>query len=168
MKILISVALLFISLNYAYADEDYIITDYGQGVFAVEHNGVIHIQGCEASEGYMIKEQESYIDNTPIKHKPWINTEGFDDETEEEKYLGEAQHYESQGQWLYAMTYYKGINQEKAIEMCYKTIEEELTKANPDYSRLANIAREYMHNKDLSMEYYEKYLDQKLNGGTEK
>ena len=135
---------------------DYIVTYYGQGVFSIEHDGVIHIQGKGAAT-----KMGTGTDGG------WGRTSNDNDqETEYEQNLKEAQQFESKGKWYYAMRYYQEAGEtEKMIEMAYKDIEEHLAETPPYYEGATDIARKYLKDKELALEYYEKQLDQQLNSG---
>jgi len=136
--------------------EDYTVTYYGQGVFSIEHDGVIHIQG----KGKPGKTSEG-------SDGGWGRTSNDNDqETEYEQNLKEAQQFELKGKWYYAMRYYQEVREtEKMIEMAYKHIEEHLAETPPYYEGATDIARKYLKDKELALEYYEKQLDQQLNSG---
>ena len=131
--------------------EDYTVTYYGQGVFSIEHDGVIHVMG-KGKPGKIDKEE--------------YRRDSGKSETEYEQDLKKAQQNEAKGQWYYAMRYYQEAGEtEKMIEMAYKHIEEHLAETPPYYEGATDIARKYLKDKKLALEYYEKQLDQQLNSG---
>ena len=154
--ILIIWAAIFIVLVHRSFANDYTVTYYGQGVFSVEHDGVIHIQGKGAAT-----KMGTGTDGG------WGRTSNDNDqETTYEQNLKEAQQFESKGKWYYAMRYYQEAGEtEKMIEMAYKHIEEHLAETPPYYEGAADVARKYLKDKELALEYYEKQLDQQLNSG---
>ena len=136
--IIVIIAWVFALVAISHAS-DYTITYYGQGVFSVEHGGVIHIQG----QGEPSKDEGT--DNI------YIETD-----------LEAAQRNEAKGEWYYALRYYEDAGDlDKMKEMAYKEIEQDIAKG--DYLSASNTATQYLKDKELAMEYYDKYLTQELN-----
>jgi len=157
---LIWIALLFILFSNVLdaRGSDYIITNYGQGIFSIEHDGVIHIQG----KGAPGKTDGDNNENSdwPISIRSSNNSEP---ETKYEQDLEAAQQFEAKGWWIDAASKYKKIGDtEKAKQMAYKDIVIELAKNPPNYTGASWTAAFIIENKDLAMEYYEKGLDQQL------
>lgn len=148
MFLLWFIGTIFMLASYAHA-EDYVITYYGQGVFSVEHDGVIYIQGEGRPDSNKDEDRSS---QQSTKYKPPTAT------------LERAERYESASSWLAAAKEYKKIGDVvKYREMVYKDIEKDLAKSPPDYRGAAWTANHYLEDKDLAVEYYGKYLDQRLN-----
>jgi len=146
----------WILCSSAKADE-YVITYYGQGVISIEHDGVIHVQG---------KGDFDYGNN------PWAsahNTSAHPITPEEIVESDSNIHwYIDNGYYLIAGRVYEGIgNIEIATEMYHKDIEKELAKTPPNYDGAGYTALHMLHDKDLAKEYYDKYIEQKLEHMTE-
>ena len=130
---------------------DYTITDYGQGVFSIEHDGVIHIQG----KGEPKKEG----DESPSYNYRDNKSETWDVGT----YAILAEDKESEGDFYMAAIYYgEAGDTEKMRELAYKDIDEELAETPPDYQGALMTVNDILKDKELALEYYEKHLDQKL------
>jgi len=147
----------FIKYGRCYAD-DYIVTDYGQGVFSVEHDGVMHIQG-RGEAGNNLKPE-------------YTDKRNNDTESESESslswFLAEAKQLENKGAWAGAASYYKKANEtEKMEEMAYKDIDMELAKIPPNYKMAMWTAELILENEELAMKYYDKSLDQQFNSGVQ-
>ena len=150
---IIFIGFLFIlPVTYVNASENYTITDYGQGVFSVEHDGVIHIQG-KGETGKAIDEvSQGYNQYSSINENvDWVI---------------EAQAKEAKGDfYLAAVCYRRAGDTEKMRELAYKDIDRELAKTPPYYEGILMTVNDILKDKELALEYYEKYLDQKLNSG---
>ena len=134
---------------------DYIITNYGQGVFSIEHDGIIHIQGKgEPGKAEEEEYRSPFWDSDKSEEEP---------ETEYQQDLEWARKYESQESWSLAAEHYEYAGKtEKMKEMAYEAIEEGLDCNEPPYSWAADVAVRFLKDKDLAMGYFEKHTDQQL------
>ena len=145
------VLLLILWWGLAHAN-DYTVTYYGQGVIAIEHDGVIHIQGKGEAEKTG-KDSDG----------GWGRTSNDNDQ---ETDLQRAERAEKRGYYLNAAEWYtEAGDPEKAREMVIKDIAEDIAKNPPAYAEASWVANKYLKDKELAMEYYEKHLDQQLNSG---
>lgn len=138
----------FILVAVSHAN-DYTITYYGQGVFSIEHDGVIHIQG----KGEPEKTGED-------RDGGWGGTSN-DSESEQTSDLAKAEANELKQQFYTAAYHYRKAGEtEKMKEMAYKDIDQELAKDPPDYHGAYETVKEFLKDVDLATEYYKKYLEQ--------
>lgn len=139
-------------LSNAHA-EDYIITYYSQGVFSIEHDGVIHVMG-RGKPDKGIGENEG--------GGPWGRLS--ETEPDAETYLKWAEAKEAGEDFFMAAIYYRRAGDiGKMEEMAYKDIDIELAKDPPNYRGVMTTIKDILKDKDLAMEYYEKYLDQQFS-----
>ena len=145
------VLLLILWWGLAHAN-DYTIAYYGQGVFSIEHDGVIHVMG----KGEPVKIGKD-------SDGDWGRSSN---DNEPETDLQRAEMAEKRGYYLNAADWYIEADEpEKAREVAIKDIAEDIAKNPPSYDQASWTAIKYLKDKELAMEYYEKYLDQKLNSG---
>ena len=150
--ILIIWAAIFIVLVHRSFANDYTIAYYGQGVFSIEHDGVIHVMG----KGEPVKIGKD-------SDGDWGRSSN---DNEPETDLQRAEMAEKRGYYLNAADWYIEADEpEKAREVVIKDIAEDIAKNPPSYDQASWTAIKYLKDKELAMEYYEKYLDQKLNSG---